>query len=447
MFRIDQQTLSDLHAVDWLQGSLLVFFDSSITLGGRDVLYKMFLSPLHSKESIVERQEAIQYLTELDIDKLFDKYMMDDLERYLALSKELYTDNKLIYFMDKLATNVFSLSYEKEQLLIRQSIKEIAMIIVQLQAIFEAALQSAKPLGVLHTYATTFFAFLKKLEFEEIQRLADGKSDLSLHLKYDNQFRNILQTDIYMLFGLCYNLDALRSVARAYTPEKFCFPLFTTTDKASALLQITGCYNLSLENPVKNDICLEGKENIWFLTGANMTGKSTLLKSIGSCVYLAHMGFPVPADRMETVLFQGLMSSINLGDDLNAGYSHFFNEVLRVKSVAEAIQEQGPMVILLDELFKGTNYEDAYEATAKLMDSIAHIQDSIFLVSSHITELGAVLNTHERVGLRYLETLVDTDSEKGVRFTYQLQKGINATKLGMWFLEKERVFDAFKRLC
>lgn len=446
MFKVDQQTLSDLHALDWMQGGLLYFFDSSITLGGRDMLYNMFLNPLDNRTAIVDRQEAILYLVERDIDTLFDKYMMDDLERYLALGKALYSDSKFIYFMDKLATNFLALSYEKEQLLIRQSIKEIAMLIVQLQAIFEAAHQSEKRLGVLAAYASRFKVFADKLNFEEIHLLETGKANLSLHIKYDNQFRNILQTDVYMLFNIYYNLDALRSIARAYTKKQLCFPRFNTVEDSNTLLQISGCYNLALDEPVKNDVLLEAQQNIWFLTGANMTGKSTLLKSIGSCVYLAHMGFPVPADAMETNLFQGLMTSINLGDDLKSGYSHFFNEVLRVKSVAESIRTQGPMVILLDELFKGTNYQDAYEATSCLMDSVAGIQYSVFMVSSHITELGDLLKNHPRIGLRYLETTIDPDAENGVKFSYQLAKGINDVKLGMWFLEKEHVFEAFKGL-
>ena len=446
MFQIDQQTLSDLHAIDWMHGSLLMLFDSTCTLGGRDILYKMFLNPLVTKGAIVARQEAIRYLADTDIDKLFDKYMMDDLERYLALSKDLYSESKLIYFMDKLATNFLSLAYEKEQLLIQQSIKEIAQVIVALKAIFDTALQSGRPLGDIAAYAATFYAFAKHLDLTEIKSLAQGKATLHLHIKYDNQFRNIHQTDIYMLFKLCYSLDALRAVARLYVIKSLCFPVFTEKADSAMLLHMQGCYNLSLANPVKNDVAISSKQNIWFLTGANMTGKSTLLKTIGSCLYLAHMGFPVPADAMETSLFQGLITSINLGDNLGSGYSHFFNEVLRVKSVAQSIHQQGPMVILLDELFKGTNYQDAYEATSQLMASISTIQNSIFLVSSHITELGGVLKDHPRIALRYLETQIDADLNHGVKFTYQLATGINDIKLGMWFLEKERVFEAFKGL-
>ncbi|MEH3114876.1 MutS-related protein [Pedobacter terrae] len=69
-----------------------------------------------------------------------------------------------------------------------------------------------------------------------------------------------------------------------------------------------------------------------------MAGKSTFLKSVGISIYLAHLGFPVPAANMETGIWQGLISTINLPDNLNQGYSHFYNEVLRVKQVAEKIK-------------------------------------------------------------------------------------------------------------
>ena len=78
-----------------------------------------------------------------------------------------------------------------------------------------------------------------------------------------------------------------------------------------------------LEKAVGNRMTFSGDSNVLFLTGANMAGKSTLMKSFGIAVYLAHMGFPVAAQDMEFSVREGLYSSINVPDDLSLGYSRF----------------------------------------------------------------------------------------------------------------------------
>ncbi len=83
--------------------------------------------------------------------------------------------------------------------------------------------------------------------------------------------------------------------------------------------------------------CFE--HNLVFLTGANMAGKSTFMKSFGVAVYLAHMGFPVGAEEMVFSVQDGMYTSINVPDNLDAGFSHFYAEVLRVKRAAEEVSQ------------------------------------------------------------------------------------------------------------
>lgn len=442
MFTIDKQTLSDLNAISWDTSSLLSFFDHTITVGGRDILYDYFLHPLNDREQIQGRQEAIAYLAEVDIDKLFDKYMMDDLERYLSLPKELHSQSQFTHYLDKLSTNFWSLTYERERLLIKRSISEIAQIIVNFFTLFQNARCSGKPIGLLKTLSDSFLELSKDFDIEELKEVSLDKNGLSTVIKYDYIFRNIKKSDIRECFVMWYTVDALRSVSKSVLKKPVVFAQFVNEEEA--VLDIKGFYNLALENPIKNDVKVEKHKNIWFLTGANMTGKSTLLKSIGACIYLAHLGFPVPADSMQIALFHGLITTINLGDDLASGYSHFFSEVQRLKVTAKMLNEKEKMVIMLDEIFKGTNYQDAYEATLKLMDSIARIEDAVFFISSHIAELATELKKNERVVFKFLTTQMDDN--KGVVFNYRLASGVADKKLGMWFLEREKVFDTFKQI-
>src|SRR6185312_16849063 len=84
-------------------------------------------------------------------------------------------------------------------------------------------------------------------------------------------------------------------------------------------LKIKGLYHILLHNPVDYDLELDKENNFIFLTGANMAGKSTFIKAVGASVFLAHIGMGVPAKAMELSLFDGLLSNINVADNVVKG--------------------------------------------------------------------------------------------------------------------------------
>ncbi len=176
-----------------------------------------------------------------------------------------------------------------------------------------------------------------------------------------------------------------------------------------------------------------------FLTGANMAGKSTFMKSFGIAVYLAHLGFPVAASRMEFSVRDGLYSSINVPDNISLGYSHFYAEVLRVKQVAEAVSKRKRLVVLFDELFKGTNVKDAYDATLAVTEAFAGYRNSCFIISTHIIELGEVLGRScSNMQFAYLPTVMEGPAP---RYTYQLEPGITGDRQGMIIIQNEKIFE------
>lgn len=440
MFKLDQQTLSDIHALDWNSASLLRFFDSAGTIGGRDMLYEYFRHPLDKVTEINERQQAIQYLSAVDaLDTLFDKFMMSDLERYLAQSNKLYSDSVFTHYVDKLATNFWTLRSQQEDLLIRQSIKEIAQILVRLSSFFLEVKDHQQATGALHGLADSFYAVVADMDMGELENIASGKLSASLRIRYDHLFRSIKQQEIQDVFRLVYTLDAFRAVARTLGTSNLCFPSFQP--EGDTLVRIDGLYNLALEHPVTNDLIVKKGQNIVFLTGANMTGKSTFLKSVGACIALAHMGFPVPAERMELPCYSGLITSINVSDSLASGQSHFLSEVHRVKLVAQAVGRKQRVAVMFDELFKGTNYDDAFEATLLLVQHLKNDEESLFFLSTHITELTQVLAENKQISFQSMETRTDEDA--GILFTYRLRHGVADQKLGMWLLRREGVFESF----
>src|SRR4029077_21052459 len=107
--------------------------------------------------------------------------------------------------------------------------------------------------------------------------------------------------------------------------------------------------------------------NVLFLTGANMAGKATVMKSLGIVLFLARMGFPVAASSMEFSVLDGIYTTINLPDNLGMGASHFYAEVLRVKKVAQELSTGKKLCVLFNELFRATNVKDAIEATIAIV--------------------------------------------------------------------------------
>lgn len=173
-----------------------------------------------------------------------------------------------------------------------------------------------------------------------------------------------------------------------------------------------------------------------------MAGKSTLMKSFGIGVYLAHMGFPVAASKMEFSVKDGLYSSINVADNLDLGYSHFYAEVLRVKTVAEQVAADKNLVVIFDELFKGTNVKDAYDATLSITEAFSENRNCFFVISTHIIEVGETLRQRcNNFRFTYLPTVMD-----GLipRYTYTLTEGITTDKHGMMIIENEGILDIIR---
>ena len=148
--------------------------------------------------------------------------------------------------------------------------------------------------------------------------------------------------------------EAYLSVSDGIIRNGLIFPSFEENR-----FSIEGLYHPLLKNPVKNDI--NASRNVILLTGPNMSGKSTLLKSISLCVYLGHIGLAVPASKATMPFFTGISVAINLTDSIVSGYSHFMSEIIALKNVLTEAVEGKKCFAVFDELFRGTNIEDAVE--------------------------------------------------------------------------------------
>ncbi len=230
-------------------------------------------------------------------------------------------------------------------------------------------------------------------------------------------------------------------MAVAVKKYQLSFPEFIESE--TPLVEAKSLYHILLPKPVAYDLTMNPQHNFLFLTGANQAGKSTLIKAVGSAVFLAHIGMGVPAENMKLTLFDGLLSNINVVDNIAKGESFFYNEVQRIKNTIEKINDGRKWLVLIDELFKGTNVQDAMKCSTAVIKGLIKIKNSLFILSTHLYEIGEDLKEFPNITFRYFETnMIDEQLE----FSYQLKEGISNDRFGYFILKKEKVVDMLDKL-
>jgi DNA mismatch repair ATPase MutS len=151
----------------------------------------------------------------------------------------------------------------------------------------------------------------------------------------------------------------------------------------------------------------------------------------------------VPAKSMELSLFDGLLSNINVADNVAKGESYFYNEVQRIKNTIIKITDGRKWLILIDELFKGTNVQDAMKCSTVVIEGLIKIKRSLFILSTHLYEIGEDLKKYPNIDFKYFETNVTEDK---LSFSYQLKNGVSNDRLGFLILKREKVIELLEEL-
>ena len=262
-----------------------------------------------------------------------------------------------------------------------------------------------------------------KPELSTIQLLKCGSF---LYHKFRHSFQQL--KEIY------YRMDAWQSMALAMQKNNMQFPEWVDSELPE--IEATELRHLLLNNPVGYQFKMNNTGNFMFLTGANMAGKSTFIKAVGTAVYLAHLGMGVPAKNMKLSLFEGIISNIQIQDNIMKGESYFFNEIQRIKNTLTKIKDGRKWLVLIDELFKGTNIQDAMLCSKTVIEGLVCAPKSIFILSTHLYEIGDDLKKHPNILFRYFETI---SSGNTFSFSYLLKDGISNDRFGYLILEKEKV--------
>jgi DNA mismatch repair protein MutS len=229
--------------------------------------------------------------------------------------------------------------------------------------------------------------------------------------------------------------EAFLSIAKGITKHRFTFPQFIDDG-----LVIKEFYHPLVRGAVKNSI--DVRENVTLITGPNMSGKSTLLKAVGLCVALAHLGLAVPAEKCELQFFEVISVAINLNDDIISGYSHFMTEIKNLKKIVVEALDSKKCFAVFDELFRGTNVEDAAVISLKTILGLTRFRHSYFFISTHLHQLKECFTPDDHIGTRYIECSLIDDTPV---FTYKLREGWSDLKIGQIIFEQEGLNELLSR--
>ena len=214
----------------------------------------------------------------------------------------------------------------------------------------------------------------------------------------------------------------------AYNNPHFVYPTFNHQYRIS--FEDVGHPLIAENERITNNITLDEAHFI-ILTGSNMSGKSTFLRTLGVNMLLAQVGLPVCA-REATIHPLPLLVSMRLSDSLSDGKSYFFAEINRIEQIMTALKRER-CIVLLDEILRGTNSEDKQYGTIKIIERLLSLK-AIGIVATHDIE---VCKTADRYPQQLQNKCFESYIHEGeLSFDYKLREGICQNKNATFLMEK-----------
>jgi DNA mismatch repair ATPase MutS len=426
---VDTATLQDLEIVPMptVRGTTLwSLVNRTRTRVGSEALRERLLNPPHTADEILGLQRAHQVLAaEASAYRhTLDRAAADDVEGYLNSSWQLPRGMPPLIRLRKWYRQYLQ-EVERGRTLVTSLLESAADLSGRLAQTDAAILQAlGDEIGTL-------------LETAAIQELIASQRTSPSIFRFDQLARESAKSSLIGLLQCVGRLEALWSIGVATSEHGWTYP------RPSSRLRAVGLFHPFLgRHAVSNDLHLDDKVRVCFVTGPNMAGKSTFLKATAVAVLLAHTGSGVPATSMEFVPVGTVFSSVQIVDNLSAGESFYLAEVRRIGALALALTDHGSAVAVVDEPFRGTNVHDAAEATLAVITRLAAHPAALVLVASHVGEVVPTILADPRIALFYFAADVTGDQP---RFDYRLREGVSEQRLGMTLLRNEGVLDRLER--
>lgn len=227
--------------------------------------------------------------------------------------------------------------------------------------------------------------------------------------------------------------DAMNSFANySFNHPDFVFPTLSSSQVISA--KQIGHPMIAASKNVMNSIELS-KKDFLIITGANMAGKSTFLRTLGSSIVMANCGLPVHAEQFAYTPIK-LISSMRTSDSLAQEESYFYSELKRLKAIVDEINKE-PYFLILDEILKGTNSHDKAEGSWKFVERIMKTETT-GIIATHDLSLCELEKEHANIHNYYFDAEIVNDE---LHFDYTLKSGVCKNMNASFLLRKMNITE------
>ena len=430
--QIDRGSLSDLGIIDPWSGDrdLLSFIDKTQLPESREELRKLLQAPLAEPSAIAARQRDLRQLHRVsELPWKEAAKALDRSELYLASNHPPLLRTLIVRFAR-------ATTGSKDVRLLTDGLRATQRFIGFVQRLSETlgGFEAGAELNQIRLELNTF------LENGFTRRLVAAKGSTRLS-SLDALVRRDAREIFYRVFSTVRRVDALISLGRLQSLPGFVYPEIVTG--ASPFIDAKAVFHPLLREPVANDVSLGDRTRVTFMTGPNMAGKSTYLRSVAVLVVLAQVGAAVPAHSARLSPFNRLFAAVTVRDSLSHQESFFLAEVRRVGALVQCLHSDSRVLAIVDEMFKGTNVHDATEATGLVVRGLAGSESAVAIVASHLAELGDQFMLERTIRLLHFSVEID---EGRPRFDYRLRDGVSHARIGMHILAMEGIIDGLERL-
>jgi len=240
------------------------------------------------------------------------------------------------------------------------------------------------------------------------------------------------QPEINTWFDTLGEIELMNSLAGfQYNHPRFIFP---KPNQSTLSIEATGMGHplMNEEKAVVNDITIGQHGKLHLITGSNMSGKSTFLRTLGLNLLLAQSGAPVFANTFNFCPVQ-LLTSFHHIDSLAESTSYFYAELKSLQSIIQEVEKETPSLVLLDEVMRGTNSKDKHDGTASLIKKLRQFP-CLTLIATHDTELGILADTYpgDIENFCFESEL----TEKGLSFDFKKKEGVAQTTNATYLMQQ-----------
>ncbi len=471
--------------------SLFQLLDRSATTSGRERLAATLQDPMAHVPQLIERQQAIEELKNLPLWRQeFQALGGADVSNQTALEKLLkwskistISFNKPIYKILLWLNPI--LGFSVVLLIVLGVLNETAFLLFLFMPGLTFGTQLLKinleydllerQAGLLRKYAALFkkteepdfkSAILKK----EISKLAGTKTSAHNAFLHLSKILKVFDWRLNMVLGVLLEVFFLWDIKQLVRLEKWKkqhaleIPgWFAALSAMEELVSFAGFafnhpdavmpvvsehdFTLKAENLkhpflaeevcVGNPVSLPGWHQFHIITGANMAGKSTYLRTVGINLVLAECGAPVLADRFEFTPVQ-IFTGIKTSDSLQDGASYFFAELQRLKEIMDRLRKGEQLLIILDEILRGTNSKDKQKGSMALLRQLMQYNAS-GLIATHDLTLGDLAREFPgEIHNKRFEVEIENNE---MTFDYTLKEGISQNLNATFLLKKMNITD------